>query len=164
MNISDRGIFYLYGEPPAIIEAYFSNDTRIKAYVGEGLKVFAQVFDECGVLVRNNKEAKTVDIPIIDVLPQISSVLDTEKVIKKATVDSNRFTRLASRNFRNQLLYYKEAFPAFKKIVESTWEELQVSPVESKFVSDGQLLQFFVRVRAFEYAICPHLGVSLICR
>lgn len=150
MNISDRGIFYLYGEPPAIIEAYFSNDTSIKAYVGEGLKVFAQIFDKYGVLVRSNKEAKTVDIPIIDVLPQISSVLDTEKVIKKATVDSNRFTRLASRNFRNQLFYYKDAFPDFKKLVESTWEELQVSPVESKFVNDGQLLQFFVRVRAFE--------------
>ena len=81
---------------------------------------------------------------------QISAVLDSEKVIKKTTVDGNRFTRLASRNFRNQLFYYNDAFPAFKELVESTWEELQVNPVETVFVDDGRLLQFFVRVRAFE--------------
>ena len=40
---------------------------------------------------------------VIEVLPQISAVLDSEKVIKKATVDGNKATRLASRNFRNQL-------------------------------------------------------------
>ena len=83
-------------------------------------------------------------------LPQISAVLDSEKVIKKTTVDRNRYTRLASRNFRNQLFYYNDAFPAFKELVESTWEELQVNPVETVFVDDGRLLQFFVRVRAFE--------------
>ena len=150
MNISDRGIFYLYGNAPAVIEAQFSNGTSVRAYVGEGLAIFALLFDEKGTPVHNNKEAKCVDIPIVEVLPQISAVLDSEKVIKKATVDGNRSTRLASRNFRNQLFYYKEAFLAFKELVESTWEELQVKPVESIFVNDGQLLQFFVRVRAFE--------------
>ena len=150
MNISDCGIFYLYGNPPAIIEAQFSNGTSVKAYVGEGLAIFALLFDENGIPIHNSKEAKCVDIPIVEVLPQISAVLDSEKVIKKATVDGNRSTRLASRNFRNQLFYYKEAFPAFKNLVESTWEELQVKPVESIFQNDGQILQFFVRVRAFE--------------
>ena len=150
MNISDRGIFYLYGNPPAIIEAQFANGAMVRAYVGEGLSIFALIFDENGALVHNNKEARVVDIPTIEVLPQISAVLDSEKLIKKATVDGNRSTRLASRNFRNQLYYYKDAFPAFKELVESTWEELQVKPVESIFVNDGQLLQFFVRVRAFE--------------
>lgn len=150
MNISDRGIFNMYGNPPAIIEAFFSNGTSIKAYVGEGLSIFAVLSDEDGCPIKNSKEAKTVDIPIIEVLPQISAVLDSEKVIKKTTVDGNRFTRLASRNFRNQLLYYGEAFPAFKDLVESTWEELQVKPVESVFIDDGRILQFFVRVRAFE--------------
>ena len=150
MNISDRGIFHMYGNPPAIIAALFSNGTAIKAYVGEGLSIFAVLGDENGCPIKNSKEAKTVNIPIIEVLPQISAVLDSEKVITKATVDGNRFTRLASRNFRNQLFYYREAFPAFKDLVESTWEELQVKPVESLFVDEGRILQFFVRVRAFE--------------
>ena len=150
MNISDRGIFYLYGNPPAIIEAQFSNGTSIKAYVGEGLSIFALLFDENGEPIESSRMAKMVDIPIIEVLPQISAVLDTEKVLKKTTVDGNRYTRLASRNFRNQLHYYKEVFPTFKELVESTWEELQVKPVETVFTDDGQILHFFVRVRAFE--------------
>ena len=41
MNISDRGIFHMYGNPPAIVEAIFTNGTSIKAYVGEDLSIFA---------------------------------------------------------------------------------------------------------------------------
>lgn len=150
MNISDRGIFYLYGNPPAVIEALFSNGTSIKAYVGEELSIFALLFDENGEPIESNRMAKMVEIPIIEVLPQISAVLDTEKVLKKTTVDGNRYTRLASRNFRNQLYYYNEVFPTFKELVESTWEELQVKPTEKVYTDDGPILHFFVRVRAFE--------------
>ena len=153
MNISDRGIFNMYGNPPAIIEAVFSNGTAVKAYVGEGLSIFAVLYDEGGCPIHSSKEAKFVNIPLIEVLPQISAVLDTEKAIKKTTVDGNRSTRLASRNFRNQLFYYSEAFPAFKDLVESTWEELRVNPIESYFADDGRILQFFVRVRDFEAEI-----------
>ena len=150
MNISNRGIFYLYGNPPAVIEALFSNGTSIKAYVGEELSIFALLFDENGEPIESNRMAKMVEIPIIEVLPQISAVLDTEKVLKKTTVDGNRYTRLASRNFRNQLYYYNEVFPTFKELVESTWEELQVKPTEKVYTDDGPILHFFVRVRAFE--------------
>lgn len=128
----------------------FSNGTTIKVFVGEELSIFALLYNENGKLIRNSKEARMTDIPIIEVLPQISAVLDTEKLVKKITIDKNRFTRLASRNFRNQLYYYDEAFPAFKELVESTWEELQVNHVESVFTDDSQILQFYVRVRAFE--------------
>lgn len=153
MNISDRGIFNMYGNPPAIIEASFINGTAVKAYVGEGLSIFAILYDEEGCPIQSSREAKLVNIPLIEVLPQITAVLDTEKVIKKTTVDGNRSTRLASRNFRNQLFYYSEAFPAFKDLVESTWEELRVNPIESYFADDGRILQFFVRVRDFEAEI-----------
>lgn len=153
MNISDRGIFNMYGNPPAIIEAFFTNGASIKAYVGEGLNIFAVITDEYGCPVRNSKEAKNVSIPIIEVLPQISAVLDSEKVIKKETVEKNKATRLASRNFRNQLFYFGDAFPKFEKLAESTWEGLQVKPVETVFVDDGRILQFFLRIFDFEAEI-----------
>ena len=153
MNISDRGLFNMYGNPPAIVEAIFTNGASIKAYVGDGLDIFAIITDEFGCPVRNSKEAKGVKLPVIEVLPQISAVLDSEKVIKKATVDGNKATRLASRNFRNQLFYYGEAFPTFEKLAESTWEGLQVKPIESVFVDDGRILQFFLRVHDFEAEI-----------
>ena len=153
MNISDRGIFHMYGNPPAIIEAIFSNGTSIKAYVGEYLNIFAVIIDEGGCYIRNSKEAKNVEIPGIEVLPQISAVMDTERIIKKATVDGNKATRLASRNFRTQLYYYNDAFPTFRNLVEATWEGLKVSPIETAYVNDGQVLQFYVRVHNFEAEI-----------
>lgn len=153
MNISDRGIFHMYGNPPAIIEAIFSNGTSIKAYVGEYLNIFAVIIDEGGCYIRNSKEAKNVEIPVIEVLPQISAVMDTERIIKKATVDGNKATRLASRNFRNQLYYYNDAFPMFRNLVEATWEGLKVSPIETAYLNDGQVLQFYVRVHNFEAEI-----------
>lgn len=153
MNISDRGIFNMYGNPPAVIEAYFTNGTSINAYVGEWLSVFAVIYDSDGCPARNSKEAKGIDIPLIEVLPQISAVLDTEKVITKTTVDINRATRLASRNFRNQLFYYDKYFDTFKELVETTWESLKVSPIESSYMNDGRILQFYVRVQNFEAEI-----------
>ena len=153
MNIADHGIFNMYGNPPAIVEGYFTNGTSIKAYVGEELAIFAVIYDDCGIAIKSGAEAKRVDIPTIEVLPQISAVLDNEKVIQKSTVDNNRFTRLASRNFRNQLFYYDESYPVFKELVESTWETLQVKPVEAYFVDEGRILQFFVRVNNFEAEI-----------
>lgn len=153
MNISDRGIFNMYGDPPAIIEATFTNNTAIKAYVGEYLKIFAIIYDTDGCAARNSKEIKNIDIPIIEVLPQISAVLDNEKIINKKTVDGNRATRLASRNFRNQLYYYDEAFPKFKELAESTWEGLKICPIETIFQEDGRILQLYVRVGNFEAEI-----------
>lgn len=153
MNIADHGMFYLYGDPPAIVEASFSNGTSIKAYLGDNLSVFALLFDENGEPVQGNRSAKLLDIPTVEVLPQISAVLDNEKVIKKSTVDGNRSTRLASRNFRNQLFYYQEAFPAFKELVESTWDSLQINRIESVFENEGQILKFYVRVGMFEAEI-----------
>ena len=79
--------------------------------------------------------------------------MDTERVIKKVTVDGNRFTRLASRNFRNQLFYYDDSFPVFQKLVETTWEGLQVRPIESYFADYGRILQLFVRIQDFEAEI-----------
>ena len=153
MNIADHGIFNMYGNPPAIIEGYFINGTSIKAYVGDRLEIFAVVYDENGEPIKSSSDAKKVKIPNIEVLPQISAVLDNEKVIQKITVDNNRFTRLASRNFRNQLFYYKEAFPLFKELVESTWERLKVMPVEAYMLDEGRMLDFFVRVNNFEAEI-----------
>ena len=80
-----------YGVSP-IIEAFFVNGTSIKAYVGECLSVFAVIYDSDGYAARNTRELKRIDIPTIEVLPQISSVLDNEKIISKSTVDGNRST------------------------------------------------------------------------
>ena len=152
-NISDRGLFNMYGDAPGMVEAVFSNGSSIRAYIGENLSIFALLVRKNGIPVRNAKEAQQLNIPVVNVLPQISSVLEREKRIEKRTVQENRFTRLTSRNFRNQLYYYFESFPAFKELVESTWEGLQVKPIELVYSEEGVELQFFVRDNGFEAEI-----------
>lgn len=148
-NISDKGIFNMYGSPPAVIEAYFSNGCSIRAYVGERLSLFALLIGKDGIPVRNAREAKQLAFPSVEVLPQISALMENEKVISKSTVVQNKNTRLTSRNFRNQLYYSRDLFPHFKELVESTWEGLQVNPVEITFSDGGQYLQFLVRNHNF---------------
>lgn len=140
----------MYGAPPAIIEAKFVSGDTIRAYVGEKLAIFAVVIDKDGHVINSIKDALYIDIPEIEVLPQISPVLDNEKIISQATVNRNRYTRLASRNFRNQLFYFPDAFTKFKSLAEATWEQLRVSPIETATTDEGITLQLFVRVKAFE--------------
>ena len=151
--VSDRGLFYMYRNPPAIIEATFSNNTSIRVFIGEGLSVFVQIIGSNGIPARNSKEAKAIDIPTIEVLPQISAVQSTEMVYSIKTVNGNISTRLSSRNFRNQLFYFSEYFERFKLLAEETWEHLQIKPVESILTDEGRLLQFFIRDNSFESEI-----------
>lgn len=153
VGISEEGLFYMYRYSQALIEACFSNGTSIKAYIGEKLSVFALIISSNGQPVRNSREAKSVIIPTVEVLPQISAVQDTEILISKETVDINMPTRLTSRNFRNQLYYYNELFPRFKKLAEQTWEHLQIKPIESTLVDKGRALQFYIRDNSFESEI-----------
>lgn len=148
-SISGKGLFNFYGNPPAVVEAFFSNGCSIRAYVGEELSVFALIIKKDGTPVRNAKEAKEISFPPVEVLPQISALLENEKILDRKTVTQNKSTRLTSRNFRNQLYYFSEAFPQFKNFVESTWEGLQVNPVDSVFSDDGQHLSFLVRNNNF---------------
>ena len=62
-GISDRGLFYMYGNAPAIIEAFFSNGCVIKAFIGDELSVFALIINKDGSPVRNNREAKQLSLP-----------------------------------------------------------------------------------------------------
>lgn len=148
-GISDKGLFYFYGNPPAIVEARFTNGCAIKAFVGDNLSIFAMIIKNDGIPARNAREAKQIVFPPVEVLPQISALLEKEKKVEFKTASQNRTTRLTSRNFRNQLYYCPEVFPRFKSLVESTWEGLQVSPVTSDVTDDGQYLSFLVRNGSF---------------
>ena len=148
-SISNKSIFNFYGESPAIVEAVFSNGCSIRAYIGEGLSVFALIINKNGVPARNTREARQIEFPPVEVLPQISALLEKEKKYEKQTVSQNKNTRLTSRCFRNQLYYSADKFPHFKALVESTWEGLQVSPVNLDSTDDGMQLSFLVRNNDF---------------
>ena len=77
-SISNKSIFNFYGESPAIVEAVFSNGCSIRAYIGEGLSVFALIINKNGVPARNTREARQIEFPPVEVLPQISALLEKE--------------------------------------------------------------------------------------
>ena len=131
LDISPNNIFHLYGEPPALLEVKFENKMRIETYIGEDADVFAIIYDQDNKEVSTKRRANSIDLPIINILPQISPLLREEKIIKFETVQSNLLTKLSSRNFRNQIRYYNDDFSRFCELAERTWKGLSISNISN---------------------------------
>jgi energy-coupling factor transporter ATP-binding protein EcfA2 len=125
IDFSYDNIFFGYNEPPAIITAEFSNKTKIKVYFAGEKKIHAVLFDEHGVVCAKSK-LDHLELPVINILPQISPLIPDEKVLNEDYVKSNIESPTSSRHFRNQLNYFKQYYPKFKELIESTWEGLMI--------------------------------------
>lgn len=147
LNISHQNIIYQYGEGISTIEVLFLNKTRIKIFIRSDLKIFAILFDENNNAILNRKMLTQTNIPIINILPQISPLLEEEKKVHVRTVKNNTLTRLSSRNFRNQLIYYNDSFDKFKELSEATWKGLKIEPIKSAFKDEP--LNLLIRDGAF---------------
>jgi predicted ATP-binding protein involved in virulence len=149
LDISTQNIFYQYGSSPSKINVEFSNGIKIETYIGENAKIFSIIFDPDKNQIKNRKQANSIEVPIINILPQISPVLTEEKIIKYDTVQSNLLTRLSSRNFRNQIKYYNSDFMRFKELAEKTWKGLSVENIENLNSFPGDPLELWVRDGGF---------------
>ncbi|MCE5175481.1 MAG: ATP-binding protein [Bacteroidales bacterium] len=149
LGISTQNIFYQYGNSPSRINVEFSNGVRIETYIGENAKIFSIIFDSNGEQIKNKKQANLIEVPVINILPQISPVLTDEKIIKYDTVQSNLLTRLSSRNFRNQIKYYNADFIRFKELAEKTWKGLSVDNIENLNGFSGDPLELWIRDGGF---------------
>ncbi|MFR9603235.1 MAG: ATP-binding protein [Rikenellaceae bacterium] len=128
LSISNKNIFYLYNaDNHAIIEVQFSNNVKIKIFINNDLQVFAQIQSSNNRHITNAKMLKIESIPTINILPQISPLLEEEKIIKDKTLVANLFTRLTSRHFRNQIYKFNGSFTTFKELSEKTWFGLQIT-------------------------------------
>ncbi|MDU1893129.1 MAG: AAA family ATPase, partial [Dysgonomonas sp.] len=145
LDISTQNIFHHYGNPPAIIDCFFKNETRIEVYIGEDAEIFAIIYDETGKVVLNKRSANKVNIPLINILPHISPLLQEEKIIKQQTVQSNLLTKLSSRNFRNQIMYYNEDFHKFRELAEESWKGLSINNIDNLNGFHGEKINLMVR-------------------
>ena len=125
IDFSYDNIYYSYGDPPAIITAEFTNSTKVKIYFGGEKKFHAVLFDERGKVCHRNK-INELDLPTINILPQISPLIPDEKVLNEDYVKLNVDSPTSSRHFRNQLNYLKQHYPKFKRLIEDTWEGLRI--------------------------------------
>ena len=130
IDFSYENIFYLYQDPPAIITAKFENGTKVKLYFA-GEKKFHAVLFKKGDKVCSKDQVSKLDLPSINILPQISPLINDEKVLNEDYVKSNVESPISSRHFRNQLNYFKEFYRPFKKLIEETWQGIRIFEYDS---------------------------------
>ena len=125
-------LFFRYQPPPAVIEAKFSNGSRITTYIGEEGVIYAEATTPLGRDADSKSRIQECDFPSISILPQIRPFEDTERVLKQDYVRRCIDTQLSSRHFRNQIRYMHEHFEVFRTLFQQTWNGLRIS----EFISE----------------------------
>ncbi len=142
LNLS--AVFHRYGNPPATIAATFEGGAVITVYVGREETVFATVQDKSNWITTGPKFLG-LNLPPINVLPQIGPLLTEEYRITDERVTAYLTSRLSSRHFRNQILRMGAEFNQFKQLAEETWHGLRVDPIQTATTKQGTLLSLTVR-------------------
>ena len=142
-------LFHRYSEPPAVVDAVFTNRTAIKIYIGSEERVHAVVFDEKGRPVRTKGAAVSLAIPTVEILPQIGPLDPKEQLLSGDYVRRVASSNLASRHFRNQLRVFGDFFDVFKTMVEDTWPGLRVLDLHAGRGFPGDPLSLTLRDEDF---------------
>lgn len=125
IDFSYDNIFYQYRNPPAVITAEFSNNTKVKIYFAGEKKFHAVLFDENNKVCPKSRLGQ-LELPTINILPQISPLILDEKVLNEEYVRLNVDSATSSRHFRNQLKYLNQHYERFKDLIEQTWDNLRI--------------------------------------
>lgn len=125
IDFSYQNIYHSYGDPPAIITAEFYNNIKVKIYFAGEKRFHAVLFNENGNVCSRAGLAE-LDLPTINILPQISPLISDEKVLNEEYVRLNVDSPTSSRHFRNQLNYLRQYYGKFKNLIEETWQGLRI--------------------------------------
>ncbi|HZC82280.1 MAG TPA: AAA family ATPase, partial [Nitrospiraceae bacterium] len=138
-------LFHQYTDPPAIIDATFVSGHTVTLYLGTEERVHAVIRNERGDPIHTKAAALRLDLPRVEILPQIGPLSLSETELNPDYVRGALSSSLASLHFRNQLIVSASQFAPFKEIVEATWPGLQVKePVRVGRAPDTSL---FMEVR-----------------
>ena len=123
-------VFYQYNEPPAIIEAQFTDDIDISVYINSETELFA-VFSQKGNPLYSRKRLNEAGVPDVRVLPQIVPLTKEEIVVARETLQGNQFSKRTSRNFRNNLLvaHNEGGLDQLQQMISATWPRIQIHEV-----------------------------------
>lgn len=133
---------YRYEDPPAEILVEFHNKIKFHIYISHD-SIYAVLFDHKGKPITSRSRAMEVNVPKVNILPQIGPLLRLEKQRNREYIISSVGSSLNSLHFRNQLLIFNERFNDFKLLSESTWPELAITDISSGNIEDG--ISLFVR-------------------
>jgi len=149
MEFTFRTVFHRYGDPPAVIIATFDNESSVKIYLGGGGQIHAVIFNKDSDIVRSRTEANKVEIPRVEIMPQVAPVSRDEVILTSEYVRNSISSPLAPLHFRNQLKILNQYFPAFKEIAETTWPGLQIIELSGGEPFSDRPLQLTVRDEDF---------------
>lgn len=148
LEINFINMFHKYSNPPAKLTVTFSTNEVIEIYLGKDGKIHALLYDSKGRLIDNKSKALRIDIPKVEILPQIGPLALKEYVLVEKYVKRAMSSALSSIHFRNQLnIYYKEFFSRFKKQSEESWYGLQIRDLQGKGSLPGEKNELNLMVR-----------------
>lgn len=64
-------------------------------------------------------------------MPQLGLIVEDEGRLSADTVKMHMYTRLSSRHFRNELLFYNDHFEEFREFAQSSWPGLRIEELET---------------------------------
>jgi hypothetical protein len=96
-------LFHRYGSPPAIINAEFAGVGSIVVYLYSADDIFIVIRNSRGQIIQSLTQARTLQFPRINILPQVSPVAATEENLDESYVRRSVSSSRASIHFRNQL-------------------------------------------------------------
>ena len=128
-----KNLFYLYGDPPAVITAEFSGGATLTIYVIQDGSIFTVVRNSARHVVASRPQARSVMLTPVNILPQVAPVALLERRLTEDYIRRASSSLLASSHFRNQLLVYRDRFEAFREIAERNWPRLRIRD----FLTDG---------------------------
>lgn len=138
IDVELEQVFNRYGQPPAIIEAEFSNGMIIKIYIRNEKEIFTVLFHD-----DKNLKVKTaiheLGVPEFCVLPQITPLRKEEDYVSWSTIRRNRFSKRSSGNFRNHLYECKDdaEYRIFEELLSETWPGVMVHSITKE--DDGRI-------------------------
>jgi len=123
-------IFHRYGNPPATIEAFFSNSVIIKIIIQSETELFV-TFSHNGEYISGKKRVTEIGVPNLRVLPQIVPLLKDEVLVASDTLQRNKFSKRTSRNFRSNLFISRneEIFQRLQEMITQTWGSLLINDI-----------------------------------
>ncbi len=99
LEINFQGIFHRYNPPPAILEGFFKNGTSVSIYVNDTQEIHATVRDSEGNVVRSRDQASKTDLLGVSIMPQVTPLQLTEKVLTPEYVRRAMSSALSSLHF-----------------------------------------------------------------
>ena len=149
LKIDFSTVFHQYGEAPAIVEAHFDFGERIKFYINARGQSHVLIWKKNGRRLRTRPVAQKTSFPSLHILPQLSPLASTERILSEDYVKEHLYSTLSSLHFRNQLRNQRGPYLAFRKLAEDTWPGLQIQELSGMMGERGHDLHLNVRDRAF---------------